>query len=678
MKSLHKTLVLSLVMASSLPNWAGGTRDRLSLRHIKAVRPDTTLNLLDSIVSDSYRKIYRYNEYGYITSMKVYNKAADWELDTKQSYEQTYAFNAGGQCTERVRYSLKPDGQRDKMTNKGAIMQEGEYTWERYWDTDLNGHTYPDNATGYDRWGNRAIYIDYGYDTYDETHYTRSYHEKRFSGKMPPVNNYVYDDYEDALLIYEVKASNEYDRLSIQRAYKRIDETGNGMFIRRTYRDYSYNSTLDNIDWEPWDSIFYTLNDAGTRPISKLHEGEITDTWEWDDKGRLTKHTDQVSGNTESYTYADDYACQRSLLEVINDVWGIYPENLYEGYGHVATYHSEDRWGHEDQKMEYDSQGRMKRATYTEVDDGERKGTITMYYRPDGHLDYKIDARPDPDDEFYYKEAYVYDSEGVWTGVIEYEGESENGPWHEIHSSSSYKQKGMRLQHEKKHRIGEDLSEGSHEIDETDGRWQRKGGYYVENGEITFGEYAEYLTWGGASVPDDPELNYTDPVMPLDSCDDYDSVSRMSSWFYRWNRDSKQWELEYAPSYDYYVYKDGNQIKRDIYNSQKEITGTDIYSFDDAGRLVKEEWSGNSGYREYTYLDDGSNYLSTRYSYSNTGAGELRRYYYSNHRYVTPTDIDSVGETDKACSPYYDLQGRKVSRPSRGIYIRQGRKVLVR
>ena len=56
----------------------------------------------------------------------------------------------------------------------------------------------------------------------------------------------------------------------------------------------------------------------------------------------------------------------------------------------------------------------------------------------------------------------------------------------------------------------------------------------------------------------------------------------------------------------------------------------------------------------------------------------MRRYYYSNHRYVTPTDIDSVGETDKACSPYYDLQGRKVSRPSRGIYIRQGRKVLVR
>lgn len=64
MKSLHKTLLLSLVIVSSLPNWADETQNRLSLRHIKAVRPDTTLNLLDSIVSDRYRKIYQYNEYG--------------------------------------------------------------------------------------------------------------------------------------------------------------------------------------------------------------------------------------------------------------------------------------------------------------------------------------------------------------------------------------------------------------------------------------------------------------------------------------------------------------------------------------------------------------------------------------------------------------------------------------
>lgn len=43
-----------------------------------------------------------------------------------------------------------------------------------------------------------------------------------------------------------------------------------------------------------------------------------------------------------------------------------------------------------------------------------------------------------------------------------------------------------------------------------------------------------------------------------------------------------------------------------------------------------------------------------------------------------PTGIDEIKTTGKADPYYYDLQGRRVESPSRGIYIHQGHKVVVR
>lgn len=722
MKSLHKTLLLSLVIVSSLPNWADETQNRLSLRHIKAVRPDTTLNLLDSIVSDRYRKIYQYNEYGYITSMKVYNKAEDWELDTCESYEQTYDFNDDGQCIERVQYSLLSNGQRGQMQDKGAIEQDGIYTWERYWETTYDGQDcHLSTATAYDPWGNEVIYAEYEYDSsYDDT-YLYKYEEKHYdySRPLPPKNHINYDRFLEAALQYRLEGSEYFTWDEVNDKYKKVFHVSAGsdalkvtreisndtLIIRKYSLPWGEKFSLEEVDskWEASDlgKEVYTLNADGTRPLTRYnyieyapgistrsyeYESEVTGTWQWDDKGRLTKYTDQ--DRCETYTYADDYAPQHSLQETMDGLNGLnlYPEEEFNFFGHIATYRYEDKYGYEEGEAEYDGQGRLTCVHYTEVglmtdiDTGESKqsvcqGTMTYHYRADGHLDYMIDiSNEDDGPTYYYKEVYIYDDLGTWTGREEYEGDSENGPWYKTNFESKSSRLTMRRQQTKR-RIGEDMSEGYHRIDEIDGIWGREGYYRVMYGEIVSGFYEEWLI-NSASVPKDPKLNYTDPIMPFDHEDDMYSKIERDGWRYNWNSEDKMWELKDAPYNARRIYKDGTQVKCDLYNAEKEITSTFIYSFDSVGRLIKEE-SGDNFYIEYTYLTDDSNYLSTCLTYSG-GVSELQRFYYSQHKYVKPTDIEGVEETENVDNHYYDLQGRKVNHPSNGIYIYQGRKILIK
>ena len=700
MKSLHKTLLLSIVTASSLPNWADETQNRLSLRHIKAVRPDTTLNLLDSIVSDRYRKIYQYNEYGYITSMKVFNKAEDWELDTCESYEQTYAFNDDGQCIERVRYSLLSNGQRGQMQDKGALEQDGIYTWERYWE---GQDCHLSTAKAYDQWGNEAIYAEYEYDSYYEDPYLYEYEEKHYdySRLLPPRNHINYDRFLEAALQYRIRGYESFRWDEVNDKYKKVfnvrearkvtREISNGTLIIREYslpRDWDVEFTLEEVP-SKWEAEgleeVYTLNADGTRPLTRTYDGEVTDTWQWDDKGRLTKYTDQY--RCETYTYADDYAPQHSLQETMDGLNGLnlYPEEDFNFFGNIATYRYEDKDGYEEGEAEYDGQGRLTCVHYTEVnpmltDGGESEqsvcqGTMTYHYRADGHLDYMIDICNEDDGPTYYiKEVYIYDDLGTWTGREEYEGDSENGPWYKTYSESKSSRLTMRRQQTKR-RIGEDMSEGYHNIDETDGIWERRGIYSVVEGEIMNGYFEEWLI-NDATIPSDPKLNYTDPIMPLDHVDEYDAQEMLSCWYYEWNREDKMWELKDAPYNARRVYWDGTQVKCDHYNKEKQITSTDIYSFDSNGRLIKKE-RGDDFYIKYTYLTDDSNYLSTCLTYRG-GASEQQRFYYSQHKYVKPTDIEGVEETGNIDNQYYDLQGRKVNHPIHGIYIHQGRKILIK
>ena len=364
----------------------------------------------------------------------------------------------------------------------------------------------------------------------------------------------------------------------------------------------------------------------------------------------------------------------------------LYPEEDFNFFGNIATYRYEDKDGYEEGEAEYDGQGRLTCVHYTEGylmtdTNGEEseqpdcQGTMTFHYRADGHLDYMIDiSNEDDGPTYYYKEVYIYDDLGTWTGREEYEGDSENGPWYKTYYESKSSRLTMRRQQTKR-RIGEDMSEGTHYINETDGIWMRRVRYDVEEGEIVYGYYTEWLI-NDATIPSDPKLNYTDPIMPLDHVDEYDAQEMLSCWYYEWNREDKMWELKDAPYNARRVYWDGTQVKCDHYNKEKQITSTDIYSFDSNGRLIKKE-RGDDFYIKYTYLTDDSNYLSTCLTYRG-GASEQQRFYYSQHNYIKPTDIEGVKETGNVDNQYYDLQGRKVNHPTHGIYIYQGRKILIK
>ena len=56
---------------------------------------------------------------------------------------------------------------------------------------------------------------------------------------------------------------------------------------------------------------------------------------------------------------------------------------------------------------------------------------------------------------------------------------------------------------------------------------------------------------------------------------------------------------------------------------------------------------------------------------------------YSYAKGIYLLDVDAVSSissitSDAALTPYYDLQGRPVAAPTRGVYIKDGKKVVIK
>ena len=118
----HLFTLLTLASAFLLQAMPVAAQRNIPLRKIKAVKPATELTLLDSITSDTRRKIYQYNEYGYITSVMEYKQEnGAWALDTDNSYRQEYVFDGNGQCTERTRYHVDKGGQKTSVMDRGCV-----------------------------------------------------------------------------------------------------------------------------------------------------------------------------------------------------------------------------------------------------------------------------------------------------------------------------------------------------------------------------------------------------------------------------------------------------------------------------------------------------------------------------------------------------------------------------
>ena len=712
------TLLFTIASAMLLQAAPAVAQNNVPIIKIKAVKPSTELTLLDRMESDTRKKEYQYNEYGYITSVMEYNKeAGQWVLDTDNSYRQEYVFDTDGQCTARTAYNVDKAGNKTTEKNKAEVEVIGDTTWERHYQKYDDGTTHLSEAYAYDQWGNRVEKINYGYDIDSKKEYIRGYKKREYSG---PVDKYAdnanYNSIRESRLLYDLTAETngsdqttmDINELYVEEFRKVVWQTENDKLYAREYVCEGFlQITVGSIEREMWKSSEreFKLNADGTRPVQETmryysKNGEVTSehtsTFAWDNSGRLlsvikyNKSSSEISYKNE-YTYADDYAKKLSLREAIEALDGggqIYPEDELLQFGRIATssyYYAED--GDKGESIyQWNANGQLIGGTWTETyiqsdPDNNDTSTVTDYgearvgYNADGHIAWKIDHSISEND--FTKIEYLYNKKGVWTGEAEYDGDSWNGPWTKVDWSKARARKRLATRAAKAPKFIDDMTDGYHSIENNDGVWNTHGNYVVSDGVVTYGHYEQTLV-SNASVPANPQYNYTDPLMPLESEEDDDEYDNgVVMWYYNWNTDKGDWEPMEGPTEARRVYnKDGN-IVADIYDRNQTIVSTITYRLDDNDRLVEETYS-KGGNITYEYLP-GTDYLLESVETSADGYRNVCHYYYSKHNYVDPTGIESIKCDDASAPVWYDLQGRRTTTPtSKGIYIVNGKKVVVR
>ncbi len=715
----NSTLLLAIASAMFMQAAPAAAQNNVPIRKIKAVKPTTELTLLDRVESDTHRKIYQYNEYGYITSVMEYNKeAGQWVLDTDNSYRQEYVFNAAGQCTARTSFNVDKAGNKTTEKNKAKVEVIGDTTWERYYREYPDSTTHISEAYAYDQWGNRVEEILYGYDSYNRKEFIRRYKKREYSG---PVDIYAdnanYTSIERGRLLYDLTAKGQDDyhytmntnELYVDEFRKIVWQTENDKLYKREYTCPNYlQITVGSIEREMWKSSEseFALNADGTRPVRETmrsydQTGEVTGdnishSYTWDNLGRLLSDiryngsTSEISYKDE-YTYADDYAKKLSLREAIEALDGggqIYPEDEFMQFGHPATssYYYPDDGDKGESTYEWNANGQLIGGKWTETykeydSNNDNPTTVTDYgeirvgYNADGHLAWKIDHSISENE--FIKIEYLYNKKGVWTSEAEYDGDSWDGPWTKEDWSKARARKRLATRAATTPKFIDDLTDGSHSIEKHDGVWNTYGNYNVTDGIVTGGGYQQTLV-SNASVPANPAYNYTDPLMPLEREDEEAyPVTTEAMWYYYWNTDKGDWELDWGPTEAKRVYnKDGN-IVADTYNGNQTIVSTITYRLDDDGRLIEEIYS-KGGNITYEYLP-GTDYLLESVETAADNSRNVCHYYYSKHNYVDPTGIESIKRNDASTPVWYDLQGRRITTPtSKGIYIVNGKKVMVR
>lgn len=712
------TLLFTIASAMLLQAAPAVAQNNVPIRKIKAVKPSTELTLLDRVESDTRKKEYQYNEYGYITSVMEYNKeAGQWVLDTDNSYRQEYVFDANGQCTARTAYNVDKAGNKTTEKNKAEVEVIGDTTRERHYQKYDDGTTHLSEVYAYDQWGNRVENINYGYDIDSKKEYISGYKKREYSG---PVDKYAdnanYHSIWESRLLYDLTAERygsdqttmDINELYVEEFRKVVWQTENDKLYKREYTCPNYlQITVGSIEREMWKSSEqeYKLNADGTRPVQETmryysKNGEVTSehtsTFAWDNSGRLlsfikyNKSSSEISYKDE-YTYADDYAKKLSLREAIEALNGggqIYPEDELLQFGRIATssYYYADDGDKGESIYEWNDNGQLIGGTWKETSiksgpDNNDPSTVTDYgearvgYNADGHIAWKIDHSIGEND--FTKIEYLYNKKGIWTGEAEYDGDSWNGPWTKVDWSKAKARKRLATRAAKAPKFIDDMTDGYHSIENNDGVWNTHGNYEVSDGVVTYGHYEQTLV-SNASVPANPQYNYTDPLMPLEIEDnDDEDVAYEAMWYYNWNTDKGDWEPMEGPTEAQRVYnKDGN-IVADIYDRNQTIVNTITYRLDEDDRLI-EEVNSKGGNITYEYLP-GTDYLLESVETSADGYRNVCHYYYSKHNYVDPTGIESIKYDDASAPVWYDLQGRSITTPtSKGIYIVNGKKVVVR
>lgn len=230
---------------------------------LRTVRPQGEMDviLLDSILSDTERTYYEYDEHGYLVStMTYYNEEGKWifDNDVDVSLLAEYTFDDTGRCTRFSEYCFSEEGKKDKEVTRVDITYTAETRTEKFYSekTDVPELVLREEIV-YDILGNPVIIKEYEYDEYTGKTELYDYEEYKFTDCIISYENCengnhqitLDDDLFDAYCYYSVTYNAGEDYL---RGWKY--ETGeNGEKIKYVISEYSFDiSEIESIDslWE--------------------------------------------------------------------------------------------------------------------------------------------------------------------------------------------------------------------------------------------------------------------------------------------------------------------------------------------------------------------------------------------------------------------------------------------
>lgn len=562
----------------------------------------------------------------------------------------------------------------DAAPNASSIPSKKYYNYQN------PNAPYLSDAIAYDRWGNLTIEDDYSYDTSTKRSKLTSRIEERYTGKMPRANHCNYDKIRQNLHTYSSTVTPNGTNYDFSGLKVECKVTG-GKFTRtQSYLNTTVArpSTVPGSGWTTFQTETYNLNDDQTRPTSNADGSR---TWEWDALGRPTVIVEEEV--TTKYTYEDNDAPGYTINELIRPDAPFYPEESFLRYGRVHSIESITEGEREIMVFTYGDHLLPESAILTgNTADG---GKITFTYNEDGHLATMVLTT----DEYETVTTYEYDKYGTWTDVNEevrrFEAEDTNQSPTRSRLLSHLAKPSFKVARPTEGLVDASQPNGIYPIQFNDGVWQYDGQYSVYDHIVESGYYNQYLV-SNATVPDNPEYNYTDPIAPLERDDDEFDGMVHAPWSFRWSYDKQNWELRDSPDHAYRTYTDGNNIRRDCYNANQEVKSYNVYVLDEQQRLIENQFhSGNTRQTDsYVYFPE-TDYIETHTLSTQTEGcpeqTETRHYYYSKHSYTdTTTDIESVGVNKPAIHNHtlYNLQGQPVKTPHRGIYIQGNKKIFVR
>lgn len=639
----------------------------------------TDYALLDSVISDTHRAHYRYNEYGWLVSEKHYkwndtgNENSGMMFDTEESYLLEYDFDDLGRCTRYSKYKYNADESKGVETERivSVWTSEREHHEKYYSLTDFY-HDFEEltlvEEMAYDKFGNPCLNKSYSWNSETERMELTDFVELKFTGcavvlKYDETNTNYEIDFDYALMQLYCEYNVNFRKNDGLNAFKLETETDGLTTTKTRYViEFSYDDEYDlsKLDsyWELAEKEVITLTPSRNRYASAFYydRGDAIDmpSDEHDNYSSSTRAGSEMVLDASYIFEWDEY--ERLVKLVCTDSYGdvktytcSYANNKYN---EIDLIEFEKSWINH---WEYSEGTCVKGSFYGEVKEENTDYTYNNYY--------KETAAPAILRSYELQEGdnHIYFEEDGWC----YEG----------------------------FKVAE---------------WVWNEATKTEELQVTCGEMLVRRTENsnGRYVPDNPAYNYEFPVgMYFPHIEKMDeNVNRDKAIIYlKWDIEEGGWNVardgnDVATVISHYTNEKGQIINETITylfdtKSERMVALPDlnqtIFSFDALNRLSTIE---NSDFTvHYVYLNDDCNYLKESYSIDKATGNkyDICKYYYSAGKYIPPyTDIEEVKTAGKAWSingtsviadgdiVLYTVNGQIVARgngavvaPQNGIYI---------